>query len=235
MACINSHFDIEWVSPDITICGCRFVVDNYEDELFQHYQIDFRESLARAVPKRKAEYLAGRYLSQQALKRMGFGHTQVKSGRFREPLWPEGAVGSISHCKNFAVCAIALSQHYNGIGIDVEEVVSSKTRNAIESQVISAKEAAIMAEWPLEPGVAFTLVFSLKEAFFKAAFPLVQRYFDFEAITISELISEHKEPAIEFEVIDELHPRFPPGTLMRGFFRFPEEGKVMTLVTIPNR
>ncbi|WP_075186207.1 4'-phosphopantetheinyl transferase family protein [Teredinibacter haidensis] len=230
MSFVSSVFDMEWLSSDIVIYGCYFSVEEYEDELFDRFGVDFIPKLERAVSKRKAEYLAGRYAAQLALKPKCVGSAQVTTGASREPIWPKGIVGTISHSRDLAVSAVALENAYVGLGIDVEDIVTQKTQSTIASQVLSATERNIVEAWPLDACLAFTLVFSLKESFFKASFPLVKRYFDFDAISIVDLNLGEK-PSIDFRICADLHPQFKIGEVMRGYFKV-IESRVMTFVAI---
>ncbi|MEW9905918.1 MAG: hypothetical protein AB2990_00800 [Candidatus Symbiodolus clandestinus] len=51
--------------------------------------------IGTAVPKRQAEYLAGRYLSRLLFTEQGLNLIQIPSGAHRQPLWPIGWLGSI--------------------------------------------------------------------------------------------------------------------------------------------
>ena len=51
---------------------CHFALAEYRDESFPEAGFALPDHLARAVPKRRAEYLAGRFLARQLLAPLGF-------------------------------------------------------------------------------------------------------------------------------------------------------------------
>ena len=55
--------------------------------------------IARSAPKRQAEFLCGRIAAHEAMRRLGieYWRAPIGIGRSREPLWPHGVAGSISH------------------------------------------------------------------------------------------------------------------------------------------
>ncbi|WP_369125675.1 4'-phosphopantetheinyl transferase family protein, partial [Catenulispora rubra] len=57
--------------------------------------------IARAVDKRRMEYITTRHLARTALVRLGFPPVAIGTGANREPLWPAGVVGSMTHCRGY--------------------------------------------------------------------------------------------------------------------------------------
>jgi len=137
--------------------------------------------LAHAGRKRKAEHLAGRIAAVHALRELG--HKNVPGmGEQRQPLWPQGLFGSISHC---ATTALAVSQTHCGptaragvprqpVGVDREEVFTPQIAAELANSIVSEAEKARLAEsgFPFEQ--ALTLAFSAKESAFKATQGLSQ-------------------------------------------------------------
>jgi 4'-phosphopantetheinyl transferase EntD len=93
-------------SDDVCL-QCQFNVDAYRDELFNEFNILFPKSLAKAVPKRKAEFLAGRVVARETMKLMALPLVDIPIGMNRAPHWPEGVAGSISHSNNRAFCLLS--------------------------------------------------------------------------------------------------------------------------------
>lgn len=54
------------------LARCHFALAEYRDESFPEAGFALPDHLARAVPKRRAEYLAGRFLARQLLAPLGF-------------------------------------------------------------------------------------------------------------------------------------------------------------------
>src|SRR3984957_6533699 len=76
--------------------------------------------LGRVVPKRYREFATGRTCARQALGILGFPRSPILVGPSRQPLWPPGAVGSITHCTGYCAAAVGRREDYRAIGIDAE-------------------------------------------------------------------------------------------------------------------
>jgi 4'-phosphopantetheinyl transferase EntD len=116
-----------------------------------------------AVEQRRREFAAGRACARRALAALGIAAGSLGRRRDRAPAWPEGTVGSISHCRHFA-CAVA-SRTLAGIGVDVECV--GQIPRALQATLFTPKERLLLDEEVSDA----TLLFSAKEAAFKAVAP----------------------------------------------------------------
>ncbi|HFZ8993785.1 TPA: enterobactin synthase subunit EntD [Citrobacter freundii] len=113
--------------------------------------------------KRKAEHLAGRIAAVHALR--DYGVTRVPGiGDRRQPLWPPGLYGSISHCAKTAVAVV--SDH--PVGIDIETIFTRQTASELASSIIGNAEQRLLEASPIAFPVALTLAFSAKESIYKA-------------------------------------------------------------------
>lgn len=77
-------------------------------------------ALGPATYKRTREFRAGRSCARGARERLGLPASPVLRGERGEPLWPEGVVGSITHCAGYCACALSPSSLLAGLGIDAE-------------------------------------------------------------------------------------------------------------------
>ncbi|MDA7430257.1 4'-phosphopantetheinyl transferase superfamily protein [Primorskyibacter aestuariivivens] len=163
----------------------HYDVDRFTPGLFAAHEILCPETLKHAVPKRQAEFLAGRLIANTALRMLGFGPGKIGRGAFGEPLWPDGIRGSITHSKGFA--AVWLTTEAWHPGLDAEHMPSPSAIEAIRSGVLTEAERAR----PLS-NRDHVAVFSAKEALFKALFPLVGKRFGFGAAELeSPITDEH--------------------------------------------
>ena len=136
-----------------------------------------RDAVARAVPERVAEYTTGRHLARTALARFGVPPVAIPTGGDRAPVWPAGFVGSVTHCPGYRAAAVARSSDLAALGIDAEPDVPLPA-GTLEVVASDAERAALAA---LPPGPAWDrLLFSVKEAVFKAWHPLMRRWLGFE-------------------------------------------------------
>lgn len=134
--------------------------------------------IERAVDKRKREFRKARACARELLAEFGVREFALLAGSQREPLWPEGIIGSVTHTDG--LCAVAVGQrlHYAGIGIDVEpeEPLSEGVAKRVSSE---AEIAAGVAASGLAPLVVARIVFSAKEAFYKSQFCVTARFLGF--------------------------------------------------------
>jgi len=133
-------------------------------------------AVAKAIPKRQAEFAAGRRAARDALRNLGEGPVALPVGPRRAPVWPEGIVGSISHDAGHAIAAVARQDRARGLGIDLTEAAAlpGETRASI---LPHAEEQGFD---PLQARAGF----SAKESLFKALFPLTETFFGFEAALV---------------------------------------------------
>lgn len=207
---------------------CRFNKEYYSDDLFAHYQLTLPEQVKGAVVKRRAEFLAGRYCAANALMHQGIANFTLGIGKHRNPLWPQGICGAISHSNDYAVAAINTCPNTIGIGIDIEEHVSLETAERLQSQILYGKEHLLLDGE--HKALLFTLAFSTKESFFKAAYPQVQEYFNFDAVSIIDFDLEGK--TLKLEISNNLGEGLKKGQLVTGHFHHLSNSQLATLVTL---
>ena len=180
---IQSPFAIN----EIIFYSVTFSPDQYIDKDFSDLGVVFPNKLGRAVNKRRAEYLAGRYCAAKALQNLsGAWYDNISVGEKREPVWPEGFLGSITHCHQFASAGVAKSGSVKGIGIDSEQIVSEKTENNIKDHLATSEELAIDSGGH-GAEILLTLIFSGKEALYKCLFPVGRQMFYFKDAKIDSI------------------------------------------------
>lgn len=136
--------------------------------------------LARANAKRQRAFLAGRYCAARALAEAGFHSADLLGmDADRLPSWPEGWLGSISHAGEGAWAAVAGRASHAALGIDMECLIGEQALAEIQAQVANQDELEILSSLPRAQGL--TLLFSAKEALYKALYPSVRQVFDFSA------------------------------------------------------
>ena len=212
----------------VVIYQCEFNKDKYRDEFYQLLGVKFNQSLARAVDKRKAEFLAGRYCCKKALASIGVTDFEVVVGENRAPQWPAGVKGAISHNSHHAMVALTCLPNILGIGIDIESVMSTKTMNDIKGVILRETEHDLLYVPQARAVVVSSLIFSFKESFFKAAYPSTGYYFDFDAINIDKIDYESKR--FYLTVKQDLNPQIRPGMKFDGLFDFVDEQVISLLI-----
>ncbi|MDR7384920.1 4'-phosphopantetheinyl transferase family protein [Promicromonospora iranensis] len=136
--------------------------------------------IAAAVPSRRREFAAGRACARAALEELGHHDWPLLPGPRREPLWPDGVVGSISHCPGLAVAVAARSADTLAIGIDVE--TDAPLPADVVGSVMDAGEADAIERLAVQDAVTpwGRLLFSAKESVYKAWYPLRHEWLGFE-------------------------------------------------------
>jgi 4'-phosphopantetheinyl transferase EntD len=136
----------------------------------------------RASPKRRQDFAAGRACARRALVQLGAPAGGILSGSNRQPLWPAGIVGSITHCSGYCAAAVAWAAHVCAIGIDAE--VNAALEDGVVAQVCNAAEQEWIRSAPQGDMPWATIVFCAKESIYKAWFPLTGRWLGFEDVMV---------------------------------------------------
>src|SRR5947209_5174754 len=143
------------------------------------YPVEER-AVTRAVDKRRREFTTGRWCARLALGRLGLPEVAIPQGDDRQPGWPPGVVGSITHCDGYRAAAVAHDRDLATLGIDAEPaaalpdgVLGSVARPAEYDWVDALARARPDLPWD-------RLLFSAKESVFKAWYPLARRWLGFE-------------------------------------------------------
>ncbi|MEU4477544.1 4'-phosphopantetheinyl transferase superfamily protein [Micromonospora sp. NPDC023966] len=136
--------------------------------------------LARAVEARRREFVTARRCAREALARLGYAPAPIRPGPRREPLWPAGVVGSITHCAGYRAAAVARDTALAGLGIDAEP--HEPLPDGVTKVVTTAGEPESLARLrAAHPAVHWDrLLFSAKESVYKAWYPLTGRWLGFE-------------------------------------------------------
>ena len=220
-----------WACPALAVTPVvhrvAFDAATFDASVFSRAGMACPPHISQAVRKRQAEYFHGRSCARAALSAYGH-HGDVGTGPAREPLWPEGMVGSITHGATLAAAVALPAAACRGIGIDIEQV-SATNLDALRSTVVSATEYALLASLagPIDIGILLTLVFSAKESFFKATYATVGHYFEFDAIALHAI--DLAGCQLTFVVTAPLCADWPAGKPLRVHYTLAPEGRVATL------
>lgn len=169
------------------------------------------EALDRAVPKRLAEFAAGRRAARAAMAGLGLPATAIPHGPDRAPLWPEGVVGSISHTDGLCVAMVGRSADWAGLGLDLE--ADRGLDPSLWPEILRPDDlAAIRAIPGAAKGSAAMAVFVAKEAVYKAQYPTSRTLIDFQALSV-DLDVDRFVARFTLDV-----PGFAKGTTILGRF-----------------
>lgn len=140
--------------------------------------------VARAVAKRRNEFATARACARRALGKLGFPPVPLLPGPRGAPRWPEGVVGSITHCDGYRACAVAMASDIVTIGLDAEPD-GRLPDGVLDAVALKAEQARLAELASAVPGVSWDrMLFSAKESVYKAWFPLTGRWLGFEEASI---------------------------------------------------
>jgi 4'-phosphopantetheinyl transferase EntD len=133
--------------------------------------------IAKSVAKRRNEFITVRYCARQALGELGIPPVPILKGDKGEPCWPDGVVGSLTHCEGYRGAAVGRRGDVRSVGIDAEphDVLPKGVLDAIG---LPAERAGLQT---LPPGLHWDrILFCAKEATYKAWYPVTRRWLGFE-------------------------------------------------------
>lgn len=150
-----------------------------------HLHPDEAAVVAGARAPRRAEFAAVRECAREALTRLGVPPAPILpqgSGPMwaaRAPRWPDGVVGSMTHVAGYAAAVVAPAALVASVGVDAEP--NTPLPDDVREYVTLPDERAALGCLAAADGaVAWDrLLFSVKEAVFKAWFPLTGRWLGF--------------------------------------------------------
>jgi 4'-phosphopantetheinyl transferase EntD len=184
------------------------------------------QRIERAVDKRRREFAAGRLLAHGLLEAVGAPRSPLLPDADRVPSWPTGVVGSITHCQSLCAVAVASTSEWSGVGLDVEP--AAPMDEALLPQVLRDAEFARISALPdaIRP-FGGILVFSIKEAVYKAIYPQCRVFLEFRQV---ELAFEGEDGFVAEVLVAGAHP--PGYARIRGRFRV-ADGHVASAVVLP--
>ncbi|RWK27983.1 4'-phosphopantetheinyl transferase superfamily protein [Mesorhizobium sp.] len=159
--------------PNILV-GIRPIEDVDEAALFAPEVA----ALGRAVAKVRRQSGAARIIARTLLGKLGFPPMPILKTQSGVPTWPAGIVGSLAHHDTVAAAAIAEKKIIGALGIDIEPneplpdglidlVATSRERGMYNSRFLQRRD-----------------LFVLKEAVYKACFPLCNEILEFHDVEI---------------------------------------------------
>ncbi|CUU56368.1 4'-phosphopantetheinyl transferase EntD (siderophore biosynthesis) [Parafrankia irregularis] len=137
--------------------------------------------LTRAVDKRRREFTTGRICAHRALRALGEAAVPILPGEHREPRWPDGVVGSITHTAGYRAAVVARTVAGRAVSVGIDAEPNEATPGGVLREISLPDERDRLTELGrAHPAVAWDrLLFSAKESVYKAWFPLARRWLGF--------------------------------------------------------
>ncbi|MFX4293559.1 4'-phosphopantetheinyl transferase family protein [Streptomyces bohaiensis] len=142
------------------------------------------ELISRAVDKRRREFTTVRHLARRGLARLGRPAAPILPNRRGAPQWPEGVIGSMTHCVGYRGAALAPAGTTAGLGIDAEPD-GPLPDGVLQVVTLESERARLAGLAAVRPDLHWErLLFSAKESVFKVWYPLMLRELDFSEAEI---------------------------------------------------
>lgn len=170
------------------------------------------ESLGAVSRHRAHQFALGRYSARRALARLGEPPAAIGVGDKRQPVWPAGVVGAITHTNGLVAAVVAYERDCHGVGIDAEP--NQPLPPKVVRRIIRPEEAAQLSH--CGPFHVDRLIFSVKESIYKAWYPLAHQWLGFFDAIVTLQMDEQRFTAkiLKEGPFEEANGRF---LLLDGF------------------
>jgi len=170
--------------------GSILVLDEHISQFFTDEFIDDtdlsaneKSIVANAALKRKRDFATGRYCAKKALEKWGVTGVEILRDETKAPVWPEGFTGSISHAEHLCGAVIVKSDTVSAIGLDIEKIGGVKKE--MWNMVCTPSEQALLnTVFAGEHDLYATLIFSIKESFYKLQSPITKQFLEFTDVEL---------------------------------------------------
>jgi 4'-phosphopantetheinyl transferase EntD len=164
---------IEFIAVPNMLIGHRYIMGGDENALLPGE----RAASATSVVKVRRASGAARIVARELLHRLDRMEVAIPKAESGMPIWPDGIVGSLAHDSTIAVAAVARRCYFLSVGIDIEP--EGDLDPSTLDLVFTAKERR-----QCPAGTNGRLLFCIKEAVYKAVFPLDGVFLDHQDIEV---------------------------------------------------
>lgn len=162
------------LAPPGLLVGCRRI----ETGDASHILTGESGTILSRTPHGRDASGAGRLIAHGLLRQLGYEDVSVPRGKAGEPIWPPGAVGSIAHDDTMAVAVAARVETVTSVGVDIEQAIPLPPD--LEPMVVNPRDRLRNCD----PVIAGKIAFVVKEAVYKASFPLDGEVLGFDDIAV---------------------------------------------------
>jgi len=163
-------------------------------------------AISTAVPRRQAEFAAGRMAARTALAKLDQAPVALPMRSDRTPVWPGGYRGSISHCRTAVVAAAVRSKAAPGqIGIDIEE--AAPLERELWDEICTPSEVKWLKVQGT-PALWAKIMFSIKEAVYKAQYLVTGRMLEFPEVELTFGEAQRFSARLLLDMAVAVHGRF---------------------------
>ncbi|UBI07847.1 4'-phosphopantetheinyl transferase superfamily protein [Corynebacterium falsenii] len=166
--------------------GTRCVeVHSASGDLSNFYELcpEEQQLVANAVDRRKADFGDSRWCAHRAMSEFVVDQP-IMRGERGMPVFPDGVTGSLTHTEGFRAAIVGRSSRWRSLGIDAEPV--GPLPEGVFNTIALPGEQRRIRRTTRHTGLRDLdkVLFSAKEATYKAWFPLTHRFLDFDQADI---------------------------------------------------
>jgi len=148
-----------------------------------HLSQDEIHSVRHCAEKRIRDFTSGRLCARRALKELGIEGFSLLPAKDRQPVWPAGVTGSITHTEEYSAAVVIRQGSVRSVGLDSESVAA--VHEDLWPRICAPAElVSLRAVSSARRGERAALTFAAKEAFYKSQFPLTGEWIGFADVVI---------------------------------------------------
>ena len=136
-------------------------------------------AFATSVVKVRRASGAARIIARELFERLGHAARAIPKSTAGMPIWPEGLVGSLAHDSEIAIAALASRHDFLSLGVDVEPA------EPLDRELLEIVATATERQQMQEDRFDGRLLFAVKEAVYKAIYPIDRAYLDHHDVEVS--------------------------------------------------
>lgn len=136
-----------------------------------------------ALPRRRAEFVAGRWCAHRALQAVGLPALKLPRGQLGAPCWPSGSLGTITHDAGYCLAVAGPASGIRGIGVDWCEEGSADSLLGTSKYLLAPAEYETLMRCR-DPARNLQMIFCAKEAVVKAISATIGQFVDLSDITL---------------------------------------------------
>lgn len=207
-------------------------VEAFDDTGAANLFAEEEEIISHAAQKRRREFTTVRGCARAAMARLGIDPVPILPDAWGAPRWPDGVVGSMTHCNGYRASALAWRRDVVTLGVDAEP--NAPLPDGVLDVIAAPAEQLMLRELSETiGGICWDrMLFSAKEAIYKAWYPLTTSWLGFSEVSV------HFDP-MGGTFIGQLlvpGPRTPNGVLRNFPGRWvARAGLVVTAIAVPAR
>ena len=157
--------------------------------------------VSHCASERIQQFAAGRLCARLTLEALGIEGFSLLTARDRQPVWPAGVTGSITHTAGYAAAVVGRREALGSLGIDSE--VAAQVHRELWPGITAPSELARLRALPEAAAcLQAAVLFAAKEAFYKSQFPLTGERLLFADVVI-DCVADSSGNGGTFEVLPQ--------------------------------